>query len=183
MKVKIGISNRHVHLCNDDLRILFGDKYNLTKLKDLTQSKNYSCEETVDLINQDKIIKNVRVVGPCRNYTQVEITKTDSYELNIDPPYKDSGDLEGAAQIIIRGPKGEIKRNCVIIANRHIHMNYEESLKYGYKDNDVVNVKVNDEIIDNVRIKISTDYILELHLDFDDSNQYFIKNGDIGQIL
>lgn len=186
MKIKVGISNRHVHLSKEDLQLLFGKNFELEKLRDLTQKSDFCSKQTVDLINGDKRIDNVRVVGPCRTNTQVEITKTEAKVLGINPPRRNSSDLENASKITIQGPISKIKRNCVIIANRHIHMSEADALKLGYKNNDIVRVKLYGEkggILDNVYVKISKDYQLELHIDVDDANTYLVKKGDYAEIL
>ena len=122
MKVKVGVSNRHIHLSMEDKNILFGDDYILKEKRRLSQDNNYACYETVNLINGDKKIENVRVIGPERTYTQVEISKEDASVLGINPPYRNSGDLTNAEEIIIESEKSSIKRKCVILSNRHIHM-------------------------------------------------------------
>lgn len=186
MKIKIGVCSRHIHLSEDDLYELFGKNYKLNKLRDLTQDNNFSCNETVDIINNDNIIKNVRIVGPVRNKTQLEISKTDSYNLKINPPVRNSGQLDDAITIKIKGTKGIIERKCCIIQTRHIHISRELASKLNYKNDDIVKVKLFGEkggIIDNVHIKISNTDITELHLDLDDSNAHLLKNDDIAEIL
>lgn len=186
MNVKIGVTSRHIHLSEDDLYELFGNKYKLNKLRDLTQDKNFSCVETVDLINGDNKLENVRIVGPVRNKTQVEISKTDAYILNLNPPIRNSGELDDAEVIKIRGPKGIIERKCCIIQTRHIHINEQYIEKYNLNINDTVKVKLFGEkggIIDNVHLKISNNNEPELHLDLDDSNAHLIKTGEIARIL
>lgn len=186
MNIKIGVTSRHIHLSENDLYELFGNNYKLNKLKDLTQDKNFSCIETVDLMNDNNIIKNVRIVGPTRNKTQVEISKTDAYILKINPPIRNSGELDDAEIIKIRGPRGVIERRCCIIQTRHIHLNEIDAKKLGFKTNDIVKVKLFGEkggIIDNVHIKISENEESELHLDLDDSNAHLINKGDIAKIL
>lgn len=185
MNVKIGVTSRHIHLSKKDLYELFGESYNLNKLKDLSQDNNYSCIETVDLISSEGIIENVRIVGPTRDKTQAEISKTDAYLLKINPPVSNSGDLDDAYNIKIKGPNGIIERNCCIIPTRHIHLNNEDAKKLNYNSGDIVKVKLFGEkggIIDNVHIKISL-FESELHLDLDDSNAHLIKNNDIAEIL
>lgn len=186
MQVKVGVSNRHIHLSKKDIELLFGKGYEFKKVKDLTQDGNYACLEVVTIKNKNKEIKEVRIVGPSREKTQLEISKTDSYYLGINPPYRDSGDLDDAAQITIKGPNGSIKRKAAIIANRHIHMNNEEAKELGFKNGDIVKVKlsgIKGGILDNVHIKIKDNYKLELHLDLDDANAHFAVNGDIAEIL
>lgn len=185
MNVKIGVTSRHIHLSEEDLYELFGQGYKLNKLKDLSQDNNFSCIETVDLISNENVIKNVRIVGPTRNKTQVEISKTDAYLLKIEPPVRNSGDLDDANNINIKGPNGIINRNCCIIPTRHIHLNKEAAKKLNYNTGDIVKVRLFGEkggIIDNVHIKISLTES-QLHLDLDDSNAHLVKNNDLAEIL
>lgn len=184
MKVKVGVSNRHIHLSMNDKNILFGDDYILKEKRRLSQDNNYACYETVNLINGDKKIENVRVIGPERTYTQVEISKEDASVLGINPPYRNSGDLNGAIEVIIEGPKESIKRKCVILSNKHIHMTKEIAKKENYKNDDIVSVRLSDNtIMDNVHIKISIGVYPELHIDTVDSKGYKLSTGDIVEIL
>ena len=121
MKVNVGISNHHVHLSHEDLQILFFEQ--LTIRNQLNQPGQFASEQVVDIVGPKGKLEKIRVLGPTRNYTQVEVTKTDSYKLGIDPPVRDSGNLENASLLTIIGPKGQIERQCGIIANRHIHVN------------------------------------------------------------
>lgn len=187
MKVSIGVSNRHVHLTLDHLKILFGENYELEKKCDLNQPGQYSSTSLVTLKTDKDKIENVRVLGPVRNYTQVEISKTDAYKLGLNPPIRNSGDLKGSSSITIIGPKGKIKidEGC-IIATRHIHILPSQVKAYNLEGVEKVNVKLNGEkggIITNVYLKVSDDAYFEMHLDTDDANAHLIKNGDIGEIL
>ena len=177
MKIRIGISNRHIHLNRGDTDILFGKDYEFHKRNDLTQPDEFACEETV-IISTDKYeFPHVRVVGPIREYTQVEVSKDDSILLGINPPSRDSGDLENSESVWITGPVGKIyKKNCCIIANRHIHCNNNDNI--GYNNKDIVSVKLNNQIIDNVHIKMKDTYNLEMHIDKSDAAKYNLNNGD-----
>jgi putative phosphotransacetylase len=182
MKIQTGISARHIHLKRDDLNILFGENYNLTEYKRLSQPGEFSCEEKVTIKTPKGIIEDVRIVGPLRDYTQVEISKTDSYALGINPPVRNSGDLKGSESVTIIGPKGKLEaiESC-IIATRHIHASQEDLEKYNLKDGEVVRVKVpglKGGILDNVIVKSSDDYKWELHIDLDDANAHLINQGD-----
>ena len=187
MKVSIGVSNRHVHLTKEHLNILFGEGYELEKKNDLTQPGQYASTALVTIKTNKSEISNVRVLGPVRSYTQVEISKTDSYKLGLNPPVRNSGDLEGSASITIIGPKGnvDIKKGCIIAA-RHIHLTPKQMEIYGLEGIEKVNVKLDGEkggIITNVYLKTSDEAFFELHLDTDDANAHLVKNGDIGEIL
>ena len=187
MKVKIGISARHVHLTKDDLEYLFGEGYDLNKYKELTQPGEYACEEKVSIIGEKGRIDDVRIVGPLRSYTQVEISKTDAYLLGLNPPVRNSGDLKDSEEITIEyNGKKLLKNNACIIATRHIHINSIEMEKYNLKNNQKVKLKIDSikgGILDNVFVKSSDNYVFEAHLDLDDANANFIKSGDLGEII
>ncbi len=185
MKVNIGVSNRHVHLNNDDYKLLFGD-IPLTKRNDLTQPNTFASELTVTLDGAKRSIENVRVLGPNRAYTQVEVSKTDAYTLGIDPPVRNSGDLNDASEITIVGPKGKITRNAAIIASRHIHVDKKIRLEHNLEGIEKVSVKIAGEksgIINNVYLKDSEEAYFELHLDTDDANAHMLKQGDEVEII
>ena len=136
--VPVGVSNRHIHLTREHLEILFGKGYELTPLKDLSQPGQYACKELLTIVGPSlRPIENVRVLGPLRKQSQVEISRTDSYVLKVKPPVRESGKLDGSAGITIIGPKGVVflEEGC-IIANRHIHMSVEEGAAFGLKDGD-----------------------------------------------
>ncbi|MGE5455878.1 MAG: phosphate propanoyltransferase [Ignavibacteriales bacterium] len=187
MKINVGVSNRHVHLKQEDFDILFGRDQKLEKFKDLSQPGEYASTLKLIIKTEKDIIDDVRVIGPIRNYTQVEISKTDAFKLGINPPIRNSGDIVGSAGVTLVGPKGtiELKEGC-IIANRHIHITDEEIEKYGLVGKTKVRVKVDGPkggILDNVMLKKSNNYIFELHIDTDDANAHLIKQGDIVEII
>jgi len=183
MKIKVGISMRHIHLTEEDYNLLFDEP--ITKKVDINQPGQYAANQTVTIENNNKRIKNVRIVGPFRNYTQVEISRTDAHTLGLEPPVRSAGDLEGASQIVIITPKGRIKRNAAIIIDRHIHITPEEREKYGLKD-DEYSVYVEGEkggILSNVKIKEAPNSYFELHLDADDGNAFNLKQNDEVEIV
>ena len=185
MKINVGISNRHVHLNNDDYKLLFGD-IPLTKRNDLTQPGMYACNEVVTIKGEKRSIENVRVLGPLRSYTQVEISKTDAYTLGVNPPVRNSGDLSGASLITIIGPHGEITKESCIIATRHIHVDKKINEKYQLEGIEKVNIKIPGEkggIITNVYLKDSEEAYFELHLDTDDANAHLLKQNDEVEII
>ena len=140
--VPLGVSNRHIHLTREDMETLFGKGYELTPLKDLSQPGQFACKETCTLIGPSmRPIENVRILGPLRSGSQVEISKTDSFVLKVKPPVRESGNTAGSAPITIVGPKGvlTLKEGC-IIANRHIHMSPADAARFGVKDGDTVDV-------------------------------------------
>lgn len=178
IEIPIGVSNHHVHLTHDVIEKLFGKGYTLTVRRNLTQKKEYACEEVVDLKANGKIIEHVRVLGPERNYNQIELLRSDAKYLGLNPPVRDSGDLANSESITVIGPKGEITlNNSCIIATKHIHINSEDYplLNTG----DIVRVKVRDNLyIENVHIKKKDTYKLEMHIDKDDAVKYNLNNGD-----
>ena len=177
MKIRVGVSNRHIHLCKYDADILFGKDYAFKKRNDLSQIGEYACEETVIISTDNYEFPHVRVMGPIRDYTQVEVSQDDANLLGIDPPVRDSGDLEDSESVWITGPIGKIyKKNCCIRANRHIHCNKTDNI--GYNNSDIVTVKVNDSVMDNVHIKMKDSFVLEMHIDKSDAAKYGLENGD-----
>ena len=187
MKVSIGVSNRHVHLTKEHLEMLFGEGFELEKKSDLTQPGMFASNSFVTIKTNKAEIENVRIVGPIRSYTQVEISKTDAFKLGINPPIRDSGDIIGSSPITIIGPKAtiELAEGC-IIPTRHIHILPNQVSLYELEGKDVVSVKIDGEkggIINNVHLKVSDEAFFELHIDTDDANAHLIKNGDIGEIL
>ena len=177
MKIRVGVSNRHIHLCKGDADILFGENYEFKKRNDLTQTGEYACEEVVKVSTDKYEFPYVRVLAPLREYTQVEVSKDDSLLLGINPPVRDSGDLENSESVWLEGPKGKIfKKNCCIIANRHIHCNKLDNI--GHTNGDIVQLKTNGKIMNDVHIKESGNYVLELHIDKCDALEYNLKTGD-----
>ena len=175
MDIKIGISNRHVHLTKEDLEILFGKDYKLTPRNYLDQPGQYATEETVTLKTNKNIKEHVRIVGPIREYTQVEILESDKDYFGINPPIRNSSDLDGSEDITIIGPKGEInKKHVCIIANRHIHINTRD--KNNFEENQIVSVKIGDKTLNNIQIKIGDNYSTALHINKDDALNNEIDN-------
>lgn len=187
MKIKAAVSNRHVHLKKEDADVLFGENYEFNVLRPLSQTGQFACVETVTIKTDKNKIEKVRILGPVRSYTQVELSKTDSVLLGLNPPVRDSGELDNSEDITIIGPKGEvIAKNSTIIAHRHIHMNESDALNFNVKNNDLVKVKVEGlrgGIFNNVRIKVDPSYVLEMHIDRDEANAFDIKNEDEIEII
>lgn len=181
-RVPVGVSNRHIHLNKTDLAVLFGEGYELTPLKDLSQPGQYACKETLTLVGPSlRPIENVRVLGPVRSKSQVEISATDSYVLKVKPPVRESGNIAGSAGVTIIGPKGVVtlKEGC-IIANRHIHMSPSDAAKFNVKDGDTVTVDAEGKRRTrwyDVQVRVSPDFRLEMHVDTDDANAAGIGNG------
>ncbi|MBP5209250.1 MAG: phosphate propanoyltransferase [Clostridia bacterium] len=181
--VPLGVSNRHIHLTHADVETLFGPGYQLTPLKDLSQPGQFACKEQLTLIGPSmRAIEGVRVLGPERGATQVEISKTDAYHLKVKPPVRASGDVKGSASVVIVGPKGTITlpEGC-IIANRHIHLSPDEAARYGLCDDDRVTVDVPDAPRPtrwfDVQIRVHPSFVAEMHVDTDDANSVGVGQG------
>lgn len=186
--VQVGVSNRHVHLSQEDVNILFGNGYQLTRMKDLFQPGQYACEETVTIRGPKDCLEKVRILGPVRNASQVELSLTDRFRLGVVAPISESGHLQDAGSIIIENPKtgASIERKCAIVALRHIHLSEEAAKKFGVKDKQNVSVQFQTDrglIFDNVLLRVSKDFLPEMHLDTDEANSGGIKNGDLGRII
>ncbi len=187
-EIPVGVSNRHIHLNKADIATLFGEGYELTPLKDLSQPGQYACKETLTLIGPSlRPIEKVRVLGPARSKSQVEISATDSFVLKVKPPVRESGKIAGSSPIYIVGPKGvvELDEGC-IIANRHIHMSPKDAKCFNVKDGDTVTVDVIGKRRTrwfDVQVRVSPDFNLEMHIDTDDANAVGIGNGAKVQIV
>ena len=185
LEIPVGISNRHIHLSREHLDVLFGAGYELTPIKDLSQPGQYACKELLTIVGPSmRPIENVRVLGPLRKQSQVEISLTDSFVLKVKPPVRESGSLAGSAPVTIIGPKGVVtlKEGC-IIANRHIHMSPADGARFGVKDGDYINVDVSSgtkhTLWYDVQVRVSDKFALEMHVDTDDANAVGIKNGSV----
>lgn len=174
-EIPVGVSNRHIHLTREHVEILFGKGYELQKLKDLSQPGQYACKETLTIVGPSlRPIERVRVLGPERRASQVEISKTDSYALKVKAPVRESGKVAGSAGVTIIGPCGVVtlEEGC-IIANRHIHMSLADGEHFGVSDGDYVTVDAVGERrtrFYDVQVRVSKDFCLEMHLDTDDAN-------------
>ena len=180
--IKVGVSARHVHLSRADLDTLFGKGYELTPKKKL-MGDQYAAEECVTLVSPSlRTIEGVRVLGPVRPESQIEISRTDTFKLKVSPPVRPSGKIKGSAPMALVGPKGSVFLNegC-IIANRHIHMTPQDAAKYGISDNDLVDVEIQNTKPTRyyaVQVRVRDDFDTEMHIDTDDANAAAIKNGD-----
>lgn len=185
--VPVGVSNRHIHLSKIDLDILFGKDYSLTPLRELSQKGQFAAKETVSLFGNKGFVKDVRILGPLREETQIEISTTDSYLLGVHPPIKMSGDLEGTPGITVVGPEGVVLlKKGVIIAKRHIHMSPEEARVIGIQEGDKLIVETQGErslILSNIDVRISSKYTLDFHIDLDEGNAAHLKTGDMVKII
>jgi len=185
--VIVNVSNRHIHLHQNEVDILFGKGYQLTKLRDLMQPGEFACNELLVIGGPKGEIKKVRVLGPLRKATQVEVSLTDSITLGLGAPVRQSGHLAGAAPVKITGPKGtvDLKEGC-IVAMRHVHMKPADAEFFGIKDQEIVRVRIEGDrglVFDNVVARVSPNMLLECHLDTDEANAAGAKNGSKAVIL
>lgn len=185
--VPIGVSARHVHLTQEHVEVLFGQGHQLTKKKDLMGGQ-FASNELVTIVGLKlRAIENVRILGPVRCASQVEISATDAIKLGIKVPIRESGDIKESAPIALVGPKGALylKEGC-IVAMRHIHMSPQDAKAAGVQDGDIVSVKADNErgtILNQVKIRVSDSYTLEMHIDTDEANACKISTGDTVTIV
>ena len=187
-KVVCGVSVRHIHLCQEDVEVLFGTGYEMQVLKELYQPGTYAYKETVTLVGPRlNAIQNIRVLGPLRGKTQVELAKTDCIILGIDAPVRPSGELAGTASAVVIGPKGAVYlQDGVIRANRHMHLSSEDAGYFGVKDNDLVDIRISGPkglTFNNVQVRVSPGFKSEMHVDTDDGNAADIVNGTMAEIV
>ncbi|MDE1692105.1 phosphate propanoyltransferase [Streptococcus suis] len=172
--IPLGVSNRHIHLSQEHAVALFGQEYVFHKLKDLSQKGQYAYQECVTLVGPKGIIEKVRILGPCRSDTQIELLKSDCFKLGINAPLRLSGDIVDTPGCIVIGPKGavQIERGC-IVAKRHIHMNPSDAKHFGVEDGQVVSLELPGErggILNQVVVRVSDSFTLECHLDTEEAN-------------
>lgn len=186
-EIPVGISNRHIHLSDKDLNILFGDNYQLTKIKDLSQPGQYACKETLTVCGPKGAIEKIRVLGPTRSKTQVEVLAGDCIKLGVAAHTRLSGDLCNTAGITIIGPKGAVQiQEGVIVAQRHIHMTPEDARNFGVHDGQVVSIKFDDlrgGVYSNVAIRSTDASALECHIDIEEANAMNIKSNSSVKIM
>jgi putative phosphotransacetylase len=188
LKAVCGVSARHLHLSVKDLALLFGKDATLTNIKDLNQPGQFACEQRVDVVGPKNTIKNVRVLGPERKQTQIEVSLTDCVTLGIQAPIRDSGNLTESSPITLKGPVGSIELNeGVIVAMRHVHFHPDEAAPYGIKDKDIIRVKTTNNprslVFDQVLARVNPAYALEFHIDTDEANASGLRTGDLVEIL
>lgn len=176
-EIPVGVSNRHIHLSQRDLDILFGPGYALTPMKDLSQPGQFACKETLTIAGKKGAIEKVRILGPVRNKTQVEVLASDSIKkIGAYPAVRMSGKLDGTPGCTLIGPKGTVElHEGVIVAQRHIHMLPEDAQRFGVTDGQIVGIKFGGErggIMENVAIRVTTTSKLELHVDQEEANAF-----------
>lgn len=187
LRIPISASVRHVHLSQAHVEALFGPGYQLTPKAELSQPGQFAAEETITLVGPKNRIDKVRVLGPARNETQVEISRTDEFTLGIDAPIRASGDLADSIGIRIEGPKGGVDlEKGVIQAQRHIHMSPEDAERFGVTDKEWVMVRVGGErgiVFDDVLVRVHKSYKLDMHLDTDEANAADLGREAYGVLL
>ncbi len=185
--IPVAVSARHVHLSQEAVEALFGKGYQLKKMRALSQTEGWAAEETVEVVGLKGSFKTVRVLGPTRKQTQIEVSKTDTFTLGVEAPVRPSGKLEGTPKIKLRGTAGEIETNGLIIAARHIHMSPEDAAKMGLKDGDYVDVKLGDGersvSFSNTLIRVKEGYVTEMHIDTDEANAAGITFSTKGELV
>ena len=186
VKVPVGISARHIHLTQEDVEKLFGPGYQLTKMKELMGGQ-YACKEQVTIVGLKlRAIENVRILGPVRSASQVEISATDARTLGVKAPVRQSGDTAGSAPIALVGPKGAVYLNegCIVAA-RHIHMSVPDANAAGLKDGDFVSVRMGERaaVVEQVKVRVDESFTTEMHIDTDEANACQVKQGDMAAII
>ena len=187
LTVSVGVSGRHVHLSQEDLEALFGAGYELTPIKELSQPGQFAAKETVTLVGPKGVIERVRVLGPVRPSTQVEVLRGDTFKLGVPACVHMSGKLEGTPGITLAGPHGTVVLpQGVIVAARHIHMACDEAAKRGLHDGQVVSIAFGGERggrLDNVVVRANNTSALDCHIDTEEANAFGIKNGSVVEII
>ncbi len=186
-RIPVEVSARHIHLSQNDLEVLFGKGYQLKKLRNLTQPGEFAAKETLDIQVSSRKISNVRIIGPVRKNTQVELSHTDAIFLRVNPIVRDSGDIEGTPGAVLIGPKKKIKiKKGVINAWRHIHCNPKEAKEFGLEDGNLFSVKTRGRCsltFHNVRARVDKNYRLCMELDTDEGNAACIVKKGEGYLL
>ncbi|UUZ95653.1 phosphate propanoyltransferase [Paenibacillus sp. P25] len=186
-QVPIGVSARHIHLTREHIAKLFGPGYELKVMKDLSQPGQYAAEETVAVVGPKGRFDKVRILGPARSKSQLEISRTDAFGLGLNPPVRESGNTQGTPGIKVIGPAGEVDlTEGVIVAARHIHFHTEDAAKWGITDKRRLTVRTEGErplIFEDVIARVSDQFALDMHIDTDEANAAGVKTGDMAVIL
>ncbi|MFX1512561.1 MAG: phosphate propanoyltransferase [Promethearchaeota archaeon] len=185
--VPVALANRHMHICREHLDALFGEGYELTPYQSLSQPGQYACKETVDIVGSKGTLYGVRILGPVRKNSQIEVSIGDTYVLGVTPLVRMSGDLVNCPSVYVIGPRGATRVECaVIVAARHIHATPEDARDLQLTDGQVVSMRFHGErgiIFDEVTVRINPNSTLEFHLDFEEGNAAGLHNGDLGEII
>lgn len=184
--VPIGVSNRHIHVSQEDLELLFGKGYELTPMKELKQPGQYAAKETVTIIGPKGSFENVRILGPVRSKSQIEVSLSDGFRLGVKAPIRESGQLNDTPGLKVCGPMGTVDLPCgAIVALRHIHASPDVAEQMGIHDKEIVEVETCGErrsVLGNVLVRVSDQYALEMHVDTDEANACGLKNNDLVMI-
>ncbi len=182
----VEVSAHHIHLTQEHVEALFGKGHQLTKHADLSQPGQYACKEQLAIVGPKGKIERVRVLGPTRKYTQIEIAMTEQFKLGVQPPIRESGAIDGSPGCTLEGPAGSVALDQgVICALRHIHMTPEDALRYGVKDKSVVRVRIEGDrelIFGDVLVRVDPSYALAMHIDTDEANAANVKTGAMGHL-
>jgi len=186
-QVPVGVSARHIHLSQEHVELLFGQGYELTEMKPLSQPGQYAANETVAVVGPKGSFPKVRILGPARKATQLEISRTDAFAIGVKAPLRESGDTKGSAGITIQGPAGEVTiEEGVIVAARHIHFHTSDAEKWGIADKQKLRVRVGGErgvVFENVIARVSPEFALDMHIDTDEANAAGVENGQTAEII
>ena len=186
-QVPVGISVRHIHLTRADVDKLFGYGYQLTPKKALSQPGQFACEECLDVIGPKGELKRVRILGPERSATQIELAQTDCRTIGVNAPVRSSGDTKGTPGVTLRDPLGELTvPEGVIVADRHLHMTPAQAAAFGLADGDRVQIRINGlkpGIMGGVLVRASNKCALDFHIDTDDGNAFLLKQGQLVTVL
>lgn len=186
-RIPVAVSARHVHLSQDAVETLFGPGYQLQKYKDLSQPEGWAAKEQVSVIGPKGTLEHVRVLGPTRSRTQIEVSKTDTFTLGLEAPVRPSGMLEHTPQVTLRGPAGELITDGLIIAARHIHMHPRDAERLGLQDGDYVNVRLGDAdrdlLFNHTLVRVKESYVTEMHIDTDEANAAGITMRTDGELI
>jgi len=186
-KVPVSGSNRHIHVSQADLEVLFGPGYQLKKMKDLSQPGQFAAQECVTIVGPKAKKEGVRILGPVRPQTQIELMATDCCHMGFETVVRNSGDTPETPGATIIGPAGTVTiKEGVIVAARHLHLHTSEAQKFGFKDKDKVSAKTFGDrtlTFHGVLIRVHDEYALDMHLDLDEMNAAHLKNGDLVQLI
>jgi acetate kinase len=182
--IPIAVSARHVHLTEEACRVLFGDKHVLHMQKKLSQPGQWAAEESVDIVGPHGELKNVRILGPCRDENQIEISETDAFALGIDVPLRLSGQVKNTPSVLLRGSAGTVRSTGAIVAQRHIHAHTDTAALLRLTDGQLVDVEVDSAgrslVFKDVAVRVSNHFLTEMHIDTDEANAAHLEHGAAG---
>lgn len=187
-KVLVETSARHVHVSREDLDILFGEGYELTSKKELSQPGQFACEERVAVVGSKGQFPAVSILGPVRKVSQVELSASDARSIGVKAPVRESGDIAGSGACKLVGPKGEVELSeGVIVAKRHIHLTPDVAAEFGVEDKEIVGVKIDSEgrslVFGDVVCRVNPNFAPAMHIDTDESNAALVAPGMMGEIV